>query len=230
MSIIKTEAFVLKTFNYGDTSKIATLFTKDHGKMNVIVKGVRNYKSKYCGMFNTMNYISAVIYVKETRDLQNVSSADHIKSFKNISSNLDKLNSAYTLMETLNKSSYENDSSPQLFELLLNDIEALDLSTKNFINFIIHFQVHLSRINGFLALNSSEINSETLKEKRLFNLDRKSEDIIKNFLTCEINEIENFFIDNDSANTLRNFLDSHIAENTDHRQIYKSKKVFEELN
>ncbi len=39
MSIIKTEAFVLKSLKYGETSKIVTLFTKDFGKMNVVVDG-----------------------------------------------------------------------------------------------------------------------------------------------------------------------------------------------
>ncbi len=49
MSIVKTEAFVLRSFRYGETSKIVTLFTRDFGKMNAIVKGARNYKSKICG-------------------------------------------------------------------------------------------------------------------------------------------------------------------------------------
>ncbi len=108
MQIIKTDAFVLKSFKYGETSKIVTLFTKDHGKLNAIVKGVRNYKSRICGTMESMNYISAVIYLKESRDLQLVSNAEYKRSFKGIVNNIDKIEIAYNIIELLNKSVVEN--------------------------------------------------------------------------------------------------------------------------
>jgi DNA repair protein RecO (recombination protein O) len=54
MSLTNTEAFVLKGFRYRDTSKIVTLFTTDYGKFNAIVKGARNFKSKFCGIFENI--------------------------------------------------------------------------------------------------------------------------------------------------------------------------------
>ncbi|MEO6696024.1 MAG: DNA repair protein RecO, partial [Ignavibacteria bacterium] len=70
MPIVKTDAFVLKSFRYGDTSKIVTLFTEDFGKISAIVKGARNFKSKLCGVLESMNYINAIIYLKSSRELQ----------------------------------------------------------------------------------------------------------------------------------------------------------------
>ena len=49
MPIVKSEAFVLKSFRYGETSKIVILFTKNFGKINAIVKGARNFRSRVCG-------------------------------------------------------------------------------------------------------------------------------------------------------------------------------------
>ena len=42
--IIKTEAVVLSKINYGDSSIIASLYSKNSGKMSVIIKGGRNPK------------------------------------------------------------------------------------------------------------------------------------------------------------------------------------------
>ena len=39
--IIKTEAIVLNKINYGDTSMIASFFTKDYGRLSGILKGGR---------------------------------------------------------------------------------------------------------------------------------------------------------------------------------------------
>ncbi len=91
MPIVKSEAFVLKNFRYSETSKIVILFTKNFGKINAIVKGARNFKSRLCGTLETMNYIEAVIYFKENRDLQIISAAEYKKSFPNILGNIDKL-------------------------------------------------------------------------------------------------------------------------------------------
>ena len=40
--IIKTEAMVLTKMDYGDTSKIVSLYTKDFGKLSAIIKGGRS--------------------------------------------------------------------------------------------------------------------------------------------------------------------------------------------
>ncbi|MBK8550925.1 MAG: DNA repair protein RecO [Ignavibacteria bacterium] len=115
MSIVKTEAFVLKSFRYGETSKIVTLFTKDFGKMNAIVKGARNFKSKLCGTLESMNHINAVIYLKDNRDLQLISSAEYKKSYSNIIADFDKLEVAYQIIEIMNKSLIEHYSNKLLF-------------------------------------------------------------------------------------------------------------------
>ena len=43
--IINTPAIVLKSFPYGDTSLIARCFSKDNGKISLIIKGARSKKS-----------------------------------------------------------------------------------------------------------------------------------------------------------------------------------------
>jgi len=126
MPIVKTEAFILKSFRYGDTSKIVTLFTKDFGKINTIVKGVRNYKSRLCGVLESMNYINTIIYLKENRDLHLLTNAEYKKSFSNILNDFDKLQASFRIIEMLNKSVVENEINTSIFDLLIRTFEKLN--------------------------------------------------------------------------------------------------------
>ena len=45
--IPRTEAIVLKSFDYRETSKIVTFYTKDRGKITGVMKGVRKDPRKF---------------------------------------------------------------------------------------------------------------------------------------------------------------------------------------
>jgi DNA repair protein RecO (recombination protein O) len=69
MSIINTEAIVLKCTNFRETSKIVTFYTKSHGKLRGIAKGVRSSKTKWGGVLQSMAYLNLFFYFKENKDL-----------------------------------------------------------------------------------------------------------------------------------------------------------------
>ena len=45
--IVSTEGIVLKSFDYRETSKIATFFTKQYGKVKGVLKGIRKDPKKF---------------------------------------------------------------------------------------------------------------------------------------------------------------------------------------
>ena len=79
--LTKTEAVVLKAVKYRETSKIVTLYTKKFGKINAVAKGAMLTTSKFGASLEPMSYILAVLYKKETREVQFLSQADLIKPF-----------------------------------------------------------------------------------------------------------------------------------------------------
>src|ERR1035438_8785520 len=80
--IIKTEAVVLSKLNYGDSSSIVTLFTKEYGKLSAMLKGGRNPKSKISLIVDPINYLEVIFYNNPSRDLQILSSADFKAHFR----------------------------------------------------------------------------------------------------------------------------------------------------
>lgn len=154
MSIEKTDAVVLKAVNYRDTSKIVTFYTRRYGKMSAIAKGARNPKSKFGSLFQPLNYLQIVFYRRENRQLQYVSSSDFVKYFKSLTTSVEKLSIAISLIEIVNLVMHDEEENEQLFELLVNSLQELDKISvldkeTSPLNVFVHFGLHLAIDLGF---------------------------------------------------------------------------------
>lgn len=231
MSIVKTEAFVLKSFKYGDTSKIVTLFTKDHGKMNAIVKGARNYRSRICGTLETMNYINAVIYLKNNRELQLLSNAEFMTSFGNILIDLDKLQAGYKIIEIINKSTIEHEVNQVIFRLLVDTYTSLNSSTRNYNLYVLYFQMRLTEIMGlnpdFSNLKGEE---ETLYKNNEFQVSKSLLKSLRLITEQKLDSIESMNIDNKIQIDLISSYEKYLSSHTHGFKFYNSTKVFQEIN
>ena len=129
--IIKTEAVVLSKLNYGDTSLIVSLFTKELGKISGIVKGGRNPKSKIALKVDPLNYLEIVFYNKLNRELQIVSSADIILHYPGIKSELEKLKYAQSVLEIVKFLTVEHEQNVKLFNGIVRILSLLENSQNN---------------------------------------------------------------------------------------------------
>ncbi len=145
--IIKTEAVVLSKINYGDSSNIISIFTKDYGKLSAIVKGGRNPKSKIGLVADPLNHLQVVLYKKDTRDIQIISSADIIKYFAKIRDDFEKLKYASAVVELVKKLTPEHEENLKLFRGLVRILSLLDTSNEKeiivFGRFLIFFLTEL---------------------------------------------------------------------------------------
>ncbi len=128
--IKKTEAVVLSKLNYGDSSLIVTLFTKEQGKISAIVKGARSPKSKTSLKIDPLNYIEIIYYNKESRELQIISSADLVEYYPAIKSDLDKLKYAQSVLELVKNLTVEHEQHVRLFNGIIRIFELLETSNK----------------------------------------------------------------------------------------------------
>ena len=228
MPIIKTEAFVLKSLKYGETSKIVTLFTKDYGKISAIVKGARNFKSRNCGVLETMNYINSVIYFKDNRDLHLVSSAEYIKSFPNILNNYEKLQASYRIIEMINKSLFVNEINKQIFDLLLRTYDRLNISVFDFSINILFFQTELLKIMGH-SPDFSKSNETLLKFNEL-SLNRNQIILLKLVMSNEFENVNDLKVDLNEIKKLIEHYEKCLLSHTHESNFYSSKKIILELN
>ena len=129
--IVKTEAVVLSKMNYGDSSNIATLLTDELGKLSVIVKGARSPKSKYGKVVDPLNHLLVVLYKKESREVQLLSSADIINHFPDLKSELTRLGYAYAVIELIKNLIAEHEVNKKLFKGVIKILERINLGDEN---------------------------------------------------------------------------------------------------
>lgn len=126
MPILKTEALVLKTWRFGETSKILSLFTKDYGKIKAIAKGAMDPKSKFKGALETLSHIRIVFYEKKTRDLQLLSEADLLDGHIHLLGNFARTTLALSGAELVDKAVLQGEPMPLVFALLVEFLHAMD--------------------------------------------------------------------------------------------------------
>lgn len=147
--IVKTEAVVLKSIKYRETSKIVTFYTRDFGKLKAIAKGARQPKNKFGSSLELMSYVLVVLYRKEHRDLQLISQCDLIKPFLHLSDDLDKMAVCVSAIELVDKVSHDEEKNEKLFRLLVDLLSVTNGATRNPRNLFLGFEIQLASILGF---------------------------------------------------------------------------------
>ena len=146
--IINTPAVVLKSFPYGETSIITRCYTRDHGKVSLIVKGARRKKSPMAAYFQPMNYLDIVYYYRNTRSLQAISKASFVEIWSNMNMNLKQIAFGLAVIELTEKTNTENDPHPELFDELTAVLNAINYS-KYRLNLVFwYYQIKLLTILG----------------------------------------------------------------------------------
>ncbi len=148
MEQLKTLAFVTRSMDWRETSKIITFFTRDEGRIDVIVKGARKKNSDYLGIIETLNLVEAVVYFSPNRELQILGKASLEDSFHRLRSDLRKTAYAYSIIELINVFFTHADSEPVFFDFLNYIIKFIETEEKTEIAFW-YFILKLTSFLGF---------------------------------------------------------------------------------
>jgi len=147
--IVKTEAVVLKSRRYRETSKIVTVYSKKFGKISGIAKGARETKSRFGASLEPMTHVSLVLYKKEHRDLHLISQSEIVQLFPHLHSDLAKITAGLSVVELIDAAMHGEERNETVFRLLLQVFAELDSATKNLQNVLYYFRLHLLDLMGF---------------------------------------------------------------------------------
>ncbi|MBI4417634.1 MAG: DNA repair protein RecO [Ignavibacteriales bacterium] len=147
--IVRTDAVVLKSMRFRDTSKIVTFYTRKFGKLAAVAKGAREPKSKFGAALEPMTEVHLVLYKKDQRDLQLVSQCDILRPFKTIHSEMPKMEAAMSVLELLHQLTHDEEENPALYRLVTDTLEAVEQAEKNVYNFVYAFELRFSALFGF---------------------------------------------------------------------------------
>jgi DNA repair protein RecO (recombination protein O) len=121
----KATALVLRTSDWSETSKIATLWTREFGKVRVLAKGGRRLKSNFEVALDLLTLCTIVLVRKTSGSLDLLTEAQVVRRFPLLSTDLPALYAGYYVAELLADWTEDYDPHPRLFDEALETLGAL---------------------------------------------------------------------------------------------------------
>lgn len=163
--IITDSAIILHGRKYSDTSKILHAYTKEHGKISLIAKGVRSAKNTMGSAIEALRCSSITWYTYPNKDLHLLKSAEIAIPLHHITSDYETLMSAMGIVEIISITQEIEESNPQIFEIAMKAMIALNNKQCSKSPYIITllFLLQLAHIMGFgMHVTSCPITGEII--------------------------------------------------------------------
>ena len=149
MPLRETEAVVLRTYRLGEADKIASLLTRQLGRLRAVASGAQRPKSRYGGTLEPLSYVRLWIFERENRDLLRINSAELIESFFDMQKDYRVQVGAQFVAEVADRFLPEREVNDRAFRLLLAVLRAMKRSGE--VNRpLAYFDYWLLRLGGFL--------------------------------------------------------------------------------
>jgi DNA repair protein RecO (recombination protein O) len=120
----KAHALVLRTTDWSETSRIATLWTREFGKVRVLAKGGRRLKSSFESALDLLTVCSIVFLRKSSGSLDLLTEAQVVRRYPRLRTDLAALHAGYYVAESLTDWTEEYDPHPALFDEALDALAA----------------------------------------------------------------------------------------------------------
>src|ERR1700752_2591398 len=121
----KAQALVLRTADWSETSRIATLWTREFGKVRSLAKGGRRLKSAFENALDLLTVCGIVFLRKSSGGLDLLTEAQVRQRFPRLRTDLAALYAAYYVAELLADWTQEYDPHPSLFDEALDTLQTL---------------------------------------------------------------------------------------------------------
>lgn len=234
------EGIILREKDYGDSSKIIDIFTKEYGIIGAIAKGSKSLKSKLRSVTTKFTYGIFNIYYKENK-LSTLKEVDIINNFKNIKTNIESI--AYsTYLLDLSEQVYKQNNNIDIYNILIStlikmndkyDLLALtNIVELKYLEYLgVMFEIDRCSICGStdIITLSSDKGGYICSNCRTFEkiLDNKTLKLLRMFYYVDISKIDRLSINDDIKKEINEFLDGYYDRYTG---LYlKSKKFLNNL-
>jgi DNA repair protein RecO (recombination protein O) len=124
--LYRTPAIVLKRMDLGEADRILTFYSRDHGKVRAVAKGIRRGTSRSAGHLEPFAVTDVLFAVG--RELDVVSQADTLEAFRQIREDLVLTTHAYYLAEVVDLLTEEKMENSAVFDVLVDSLRQLTVA------------------------------------------------------------------------------------------------------
>jgi len=146
--IVKTEGIVLKTFDFRETSRIATFFTRDFGKVKGVLKGIRRDPQKFGSSVEKFSVNDIVYYQYRNSDLHLVSHCDMKDFFSGLRLDLERMTAASYASELIDALMPPEEENLEIYQLTQAFLKSLQ-TVQDVGKLVQTFQIKILSLSGF---------------------------------------------------------------------------------
>lgn len=143
----RADSIVLKHREWGEADRILTLFTREHGKIRAIAKGVRKIRSRRAGHLEPFTHVT--LQLAQSKDLPIITQADMVEGFLPLREDLVRITQASYAVELLDKFTYEEGENVSLFKLLKSTLGRLAQTELDAALVLRYYEMRLLDFTGF---------------------------------------------------------------------------------
>lgn len=127
MPLITTNAVIIRTIDYKDSSKILTLFSEKYGRMSCIAHGAKRLSSITNASYQIGNLVRVSIYKKQDiQTMGTISQIDIINQYMKVKMDFKRLGLMQYIIEFVYRNTEDGATNPELHDLLLKGLENLN--------------------------------------------------------------------------------------------------------
>ncbi|KPL10921.1 hypothetical protein AMJ85_05080 [candidate division BRC1 bacterium SM23_51] len=130
MSLIKTEALVVKASEYSESTRLVTLFSPDHGRVRVLAKGIKRIKSRDRGSLEPFSRVQVSLYLKDPTSLGTLRESALLSAPSALRSDYDRWLLASLVLEVLDRATLPAEDLSGLFERVCAYLEEMETTDR----------------------------------------------------------------------------------------------------
>ncbi|MFY0545082.1 DNA repair protein RecO [Brevibacillus sp. H7] len=124
--LVKWEGIVIRSVDYGESSKVVTLFTREHGKIGIMARGAKKAKSRLGAVSQLFTHGYYLCKAGLGTSMPDLSQGEIVESYRNLRQSLTETAYAAYIAELLDRLTHEREPNPFLFQLLMLTFRYLD--------------------------------------------------------------------------------------------------------
>ena len=125
MRFFKTEAIVLRSFDFGETDRLVILYSKKYGKLRAVAKGVRKPHSKFGPALEAFSNNEVMLYKKENDEVYRITGFNAKSTYAKLIRDLDMYIASSYVVEIVNMMTEEHEPHRDIYKLLEDTLEML---------------------------------------------------------------------------------------------------------
>ncbi|MGB7924727.1 MAG: DNA repair protein RecO [Pyrinomonadaceae bacterium] len=150
MGLIETEAIALRTYNLAEADKIVVCLARNTGLIRAVARGARRLKSRFGAGLEPFTLIAMSYYEKEGRELVSLRQAEILRSYFNLSSNVEAVAALSYMGELVIEFAPPHEPNERLFRMVNACIDAAAQSPEEIGAIVRYFEVWLLKLAGFM--------------------------------------------------------------------------------